>query len=586
MKTKNNFSNNNTYFYQQNSQDNIEAEEEDENMTLILKNANIKENSGIRANMNIIDRLYSNRNFNYHQTKQVILTILSISLEGIHFYFISALLKPIKAHYNLSENEIDLLSSLVFLGFGLGAFLNGILLFYMNRKTLIISASIMVSIFLFILTLIYEFIYLLSIRFLIGFFIGMIVPTMNNILTEYLPTKFRGLYLTSVWAGFGLGQIILITYIYFIMCDFNEKKLSLLIKLLIPYHLVITILFIIFLEDSPRNLLSRNKKTQAFGILRRMIKRDLSNDEKNELVEKYCISRENERTDIKNNEDNLEISQLTNQHNSNNDNNNSLSNITIQSNLSNESNYSNNSLQARKSNMKEAFSSHYIYTIIILLFGCLLGALNLYGPMIIENLELDYLHIKKNTSESLITMNSTINTNSNETLDNSNYLNQIRDMYFIAITGATGNIIGGFLCEIPFIGRRGVFYYSSILYILNTLLFIFSYINYLIFSSIQSNLAFMFLNVYNIYCTEVVPTKIRDFAMGIIYSSMRFGGFSSQFIYNKLFNYNPLIPYVFNSFVCFLTIIVVCGLPIETYGRDLDNDINNNIEENINIKEV
>lgn len=490
--------------------------DEEETKSLLSNNSKNKNDTNIKNKLNesefdedVLDNLYTEIGYGYYQIKQIILTFLGITFEGIHFYMLSALIVPIKEYYKISDYYLDLLSALVFFGFGVGSFISGIFLKYITRKTWIISGSILTSIFQVFWCISESFNLICIYRFFIGMTVGMIVPSMTNILAEVLPIKYRGIVLCSVWTGFNFGQIIDITAIWFLMPNFESTNVNSIFYIILPYQLSVSLFFIIFLDDSPRNLLLLNKNNEAYESINNMIKqRQISDKERRDLSKKYSLTN-NEKYSKPNTE-------------------------TIES------------------------SNKFNFTFIILIIAAFLGALNMYGPMFIENLELKALY---DFSSENILNNNTINFN-----------RQINDMYIIAICSSLGDIFSGVLSETKFFGRRGVFYYTSIIGSIVSFLIIINASNFEYYSSIQSNLAFGYLNLFNVYASEVIPTRFRDIGVGMVYTFMRIGGFFSQYLYNKLFHIGDLYPYYLNCIVCLLLILTTYLIPIETRGQPLDKE--------------
>lgn len=624
-----------------------------------IKDRYSNENENNNNSNNILDELYLESGYGYFQYKQIILTAIAISLEGIHFYIISALFTSIKLYYMLSDAQIDLLSSICSLGFGFGAFITTILLKYMSRKTVLILGSFIMTILVFLFTLTLKFGLLVLLRFLIGFCIGMKVPTMTNILAEFLPMNYRGFILTSVWAGFGLGQVILITFIYIVMPGFEEIHINKLLLVLVPYHFIIFLIFCLFLDDSPRSLLCNNYTEEAFVLIEKIIKRLLNEKEKRLLESKY--------------------KRVMKDNNANNDNTDRDGTLRV--------------------NLFSIVKHSYFYLIIIFSIGQFFGAIVVYGPMMIQDLEIEilinkYNHDSSNEYRKVINDNDNIElennriklnnnklvkityddfidemnlphklkinknyyvpiSNDKETYNNDyignigenkeiskgnflksskytyshtrvidnklsigniikidNHVNSNNDsllsmnkrftytsltslhstsnskipsMYIIAIIGAFGNLFGGVLSELPFLGRRGVIIFSTIANIIIGFLMIINSKNYILYSGIGLNLAFMFLNVYYIYNSEIIPSKIRDIAIGLLFTSMRLGTFVSQFIYNYLFKIHYLLPFYFNNFSIFVCFLMVYLVEYETFGKELDYDYVNAQTLNSNI---
>ena len=181
----------------------IEKNEDELTPIIINTNNNIANNSNLHLmKHHLLEKLIEETGFTVHHTVCVVLCLFGVLLEGLHFYIIAAIIIPIKVHYSLHDSQVDMLSSIIFVGFIFGSIFLGILSNYYGRRILVVFASfiILVSQILWTATLNYDL--LILVRILSGFGLGMIVPLVNNVISEYLPTKYRGLVLIFIWLGF------------------------------------------------------------------------------------------------------------------------------------------------------------------------------------------------------------------------------------------------------------------------------------------------------------------------------------------------------------------------------------------------
>lgn len=234
-----------------------------------------------------VDTLYSECGYTYYQYKTILLTIIIISFEGLQFYMSSALYIPLKLYYLISDNQINLLTSLIYLGFGLGSIFMGVFNKHFNRKTCIIICSLLLTASQYTISLTTNFAFLCVLKFFLGVLLGYLIPVVNNINAEFLPINLRGFILVIVWLGFGFGQIVLILFINFIMPKFEIELVGDLMYKLSYYFLFSTIIISFLLDNSPRNLLLFEKYSEAYFILSEMLERDLTENEKECLKYQY-----------------------------------------------------------------------------------------------------------------------------------------------------------------------------------------------------------------------------------------------------------------------------------------------------------
>jgi MFS family permease len=235
---------------------------EDENY-----NEEKKSESQFLEGVPIIDQIFEKQGYSFNTIKIILIAFLVLCVEGLHMSLFSSMIIPLKYFYNLTEGLVGLISSTIFLGVGLGSFLSGWASskfgrpFLINAFLLIIYTTTLISSFS-------DSVLLFSIfRLVIGFGLGLIVPISLNLLTEYLPIRYRSLTLTSVWIGFGVGNLYLLIIIYYIMPNYEhtEVKTTFFLSSFLP---LFTFIFcFMYLEDSPRNLILHNQINEAFKIL-------------------------------------------------------------------------------------------------------------------------------------------------------------------------------------------------------------------------------------------------------------------------------------------------------------------------------
>jgi MFS family permease len=121
-------------------------------------------------------------------------------------------------------------------------------------------------------------------RFLIGTLLGIVIPMLFGILTEYLPIKYRAFVLVSVWTGFGLGEIYTLIMMLIFTPNYEISGVpSVLFSCSIPFALIALSLFL-FLDESPRMLILEKRETEGLRLLELMTKKELTNQEKDQIV--------------------------------------------------------------------------------------------------------------------------------------------------------------------------------------------------------------------------------------------------------------------------------------------------------------
>jgi MFS family permease len=272
-------------------------------------------------------------------------------------------------------------------------------------------------------------------------------------------------------------------------------------------------LFFFFLVDSPRNLILQNKENEAFQILYKFKERNFFDPQTK-----------------------LKI----------------INEIKEGENLNNNSNYTNSSASL----FSEIFNSKYfIFTFCV---GFNLFATNMLndGFALITNLILKNVNFANN------------NTNPMENLLDSNLI-----FYSASLLSC---LVYGVLSEIEIFGRKKTIFTGLLLMSITIFISFFFLAKLTIFFSIIS-----FLNNVNnlilIYGAEVYHTKIRDMAVGCIFSFAYLGSALSQYIFIYFLKISNSAPLYLMFGLSLLSAIIICISPYETYGKPLDSQLNSDV---------
>jgi MFS family permease len=202
--------------------------------------------------------------------------------------------------------------------------------------------------------------------------------------------------------------------------------------------------------------------------------------------------------------------------------------------------------------LKEIFHHDLRKTSVLLIFIWLVNSLIIYGPMLVSSLTIRDLDIAQN--------------------DDSNR-DIIIQQLIIVLVSSPSNIIGGFVSEIPWLGRTKTTILSFSLSIVFLILTIVNSTNYEYHFGVYLCFTLIAFNVNTTYSCEIYPTKVRDIAIGFLFFCTRVGGFLSQIIYIAINKLGIWVPYYVTIGLCCVNIVLVLLLPIETLDRPLDQDI-------------
>ena len=214
----------------------------------------------------IIEQFISNNSYGFYQFNAIILSILILSIEAIFLSEISYLVIPLKEKYGENNFKLELCAAIVFIGQAIGSTLISYLLKFATRKTWILICLVFMCILQGILIFITTLFGLTLIRFFLGILLGATFPITINICCEYLPVTYRSFVMNSLYIGFSVGQLFMLIVMYYIMPNLEHKQIKIFMIYLFFYILLVTIIFFILIEDSPRNLILIGKLKQGIQI--------------------------------------------------------------------------------------------------------------------------------------------------------------------------------------------------------------------------------------------------------------------------------------------------------------------------------
>jgi putative MFS transporter len=452
-----------------------------------------------QATLNIsLDNIMDKAGYNSFSFKIIFIQILILIVDGIQMSLFSSLIIPLQKLFQIPDWKFQIISSILFVGIAIGSLLTGVFSRNWSRPFLINSFLALIFFCTVALAFSLNFILFGLFRFIIGIILGLTIPMSINLCTECLPQKNRAFVLTGIWTGFSIGVVLFQIIMLCVMpqLEISALKSTILYTSIIP--LVVFIISLFFLEDSPRNLILRNRDEDSFKIIEKISNKTLENSEKISVVKSVKDGLNNE--------------------------------------LSNEFN--------------EIFNKKYIYLSVILSLIWVFNSINTYGPVLISNLTL------KSLEKETISSNYQI------------LLNQL----LINIIELPSQLIGGFLCEIKFLGRKKSSLIASFLAFIFTILFILFPKTYTFLFGVSQAFLQIVFNIIITYSCEIYPTKIRDYATGFLFFTTRIGGIISQFLFLYINNLGIWVPYYVSLGFILVNIFFIIMLPYETYGKPLDID--------------
>lgn len=442
----------------------------------------------------------------------ILFQFLVVVLGGIYMTLMSSLYIPVQNFYSLNDYQMVVISSPIFLAIGIGSFISGNEILVPNRPFaiklytfIIFACSLTIALF----PNMWVFIF---VRLILCVALGIIMPVMANILCEVLPVKNRSLYLVLCSMGFTVGVIFLNVTMLIVMPGMEKEKLNTVLLIISVPSLIIFIIFMVRIKDSPRNLILNDRTEEGFAIFENIIQRQL-NEHERQVIKRDITGGVNKSVEKK------------------------LSSI---------------------------FNDKFLLITTLMIFIWIINSFVAYGSSIILSLTIEQIDI--NNME-----NNTNNTYTpGDVLKENNKV--IKDTIFIYLLSSPGYILSAFLTEIKLFGRKMTtffgFFFIGIFCFLATMFqskFRFLYGCASFFMSVSFSGA-------NSYTSEVYPTKIRDVATGFLYFCSRSSGFISQFIAVMLYKIHYMAHFYTVVVLCFVACFLTYMLPYDTHGMSLDTN--------------
>lgn len=157
---------------------------------------------------NLLDNLIEKTGFNFEHFKLVMLLILYCGGEGFVMIGISLFVPVIGDAWKLSEFQKGFIGGSVFLGFTFGSITAGIISDRKGRKMAFILGNIVSLIGgLMGATINYSYEWIIISNMLVGFGIGISIPSVFSLCSEITNHKIRSNIIGWIWGMFSIGEI-------------------------------------------------------------------------------------------------------------------------------------------------------------------------------------------------------------------------------------------------------------------------------------------------------------------------------------------------------------------------------------------
>lgn len=452
-----------------------------------------------KTQFTILDKIINDYGYGWEVNKIIFSAFLCFILNGYLTTSYCSFMLGFKKKFDLTNNQI----SFIGMGFCLSKFVTNFLIGFLTNllgRMFVLKFSLIFTFFCNLsISLFCEYKIIVIVEFINGFFAGIFEITSFNVACEFIPVRFRGWILLTIWNGYNVGVLFPNLIMLRTMPEHDPSGLPKTLYLCSLVILLCTIFSCVFYTDSPRNYIINGKNDDAINILKRMKKNDefFTEETKKEIY-------------------------------------NSVPPKTI-------SDFS-------LSNYKEVFKHGMFTTGVLLLFICFNGTMINDGFQLVLNLILEKVKQSDKSAHTRTILMENIIINS------------------IALPS---NLIVGAFTEFKILGRK---YTQSVgFFIMGTVM-----IPVIINPNFASTffIFFMFFtcitNMVNVYVSEVYPTKIRDWALGMIQGSGYLGSFIAQYLFVYLNDLNVYYCPILFFVICTLNGFLCSCLKVEPMGKPLD----------------
>ena len=452
-----------------------------------------------KTQFTILDKIINDYGYGWEVNKIIFSAFLCFILNGYLTTSYCSFMLGFKKKFDLTNNQI----SFIGMGFCLSKFVTNFLIGFLTNllgRMFVLKFSLIFTFFCNLsISLFCEYKVIVIVEFINGFFAGIFEITSFNVACEFIPVRFRGWILLTIWNGYNVGVLFPNLIMFKTMPEHDPSGLPKTLYLCSLVILLCTIFSCAFYTDSPRNYIINGKNEDAINILKRMKKND---DFFTEEIKREIYNSVPPKT---------------------------ISNFSL-------------------SNYKEVFKHGMFTTGVLLLFICFNGTMINDGFQLVLNLILEKVKQSDKSAHTRTILMENIIINS------------------IALPS---NLIVGAFTEFKILGRK---YTQSIGFFIMGMVMIPVIINPNFASTFF--IFFMFFtcitNMVNVYVSEVYPTKIRDWALGMIQGSGYLGSFIAQYLFVYLNDLNVYYCPILFFITCTLNGFLCSCLKVEPMGKPLD----------------
>lgn len=155
--------------------------------------------------------------------KLMTVVCLGILFDAYDTTIMSVAFPQLMSEWGITKVQTGLLGSAGFIGMLIGALTSGILSDYVGRVRVFVFTIVVYSLFMGACALTYSFPVLFGLRILVGIGLGGLVPVGAAYLSEYIPSRVRGRFMSIFNANFSLGVTLAYTIGFLIVVPYGWR---------------------------------------------------------------------------------------------------------------------------------------------------------------------------------------------------------------------------------------------------------------------------------------------------------------------------------------------------------------------------
>ncbi|KAL4429721.1 hypothetical protein ABPG74_001407 [Tetrahymena malaccensis] len=192
--------------------------------------------------------------------------------DGGESLIVAFVLPIIKKEWSLTDSQMSLVGSLIFLGWGIGAIACGQFSDRFGRRKTMIYGCFFQFVFGFLSTFCTGYMQFLVLRGLFGFANGLVNPLTSTYISEIVPKSNRGRFFVHVFNAFPIGEIIIVFFAAIFFSSLDEGNWRALLFIGSIPGLLAYLSSIYYLIESPRYQLccTSNNSEEVFANLNYM----------------------------------------------------------------------------------------------------------------------------------------------------------------------------------------------------------------------------------------------------------------------------------------------------------------------------